>query len=189
MKCSILFVLSHAFVGYKKKLKFCKNNQSQDVISSHSTRHCKGHNEIIMTFSATWMGIIPFVRRATEMTRLYLQTWCCFYINANFWVMKYIHGIFHYHWYKILLYFIKLLFIYFNLCPCPPHLPLHHLTEERTTKSRFPPIKMATKRVGSVLGTMEMGRNKCVEAVPSQMIKSYIRKVFKLQAAACTKKV
>lgn len=58
MKCNILFVLSHAFVGYKKKLKFCKNNQSQDVISSHSTRHCKGHNEIIMTFSATWMGII-----------------------------------------------------------------------------------------------------------------------------------
>ena len=48
---------------------------------------------------------------------------------------------------------------------------------------------MATKRVGSVLGTMEMGRNKCVEAVPSQMIKSYIRKVFKLQAAACTKKI
>ena len=35
---------------------------------------------------------------------------------------------------------------------------------------------MATKRVGSVLGTMEMGRNKCVEAVPSQMIKSYISK-------------
>lgn len=101
----------HAFVGYKKKLKFCKNNQSQDVISSHSTRHCKGHNEIIMTFSATWMGIIPFVRRATEMTRLYLQTWCCFYINANFWVMKYIHGIFHYHWYKILLYFIKLQYL------------------------------------------------------------------------------
>ena len=111
MKCNILFVLSHAFVGYKKKLKFCKNNQSQDVISSHSTRHCKGHNEIIMTFSATWMGIIPFVRRATEMTRLYLQTWCCFYINANFWVMKYIHGIFHYHWYKILLYFIKLQYL------------------------------------------------------------------------------
>jgi len=47
---------------------------------------------------------------------------------------------------------------------------------------------MATKRVGSVLGTMEMGRNKCVEAVPSQMIKSYIRKVFKLQAAALIKK-
>ena len=46
---------------------------------------------------------------------------------------------------------------------------------------------MATKRVGSVLGTMEMGRNKCVEAVPSQMIKSYIRKVFKLQAAAWSK--
>ena len=39
---------------------------------------------------------------------------------------------------------------------------------------------MATKRVGSVLGTMEMGRNKCVEAVPSQMIKSYIRKIFKV---------
>lgn len=33
-----------------------------------------------------------------------------------------------------------------------------------------------TKRIGSVLGTMEMGRNKCVEAVPSQMIKSYINK-------------
>ena len=46
---------------------------------------------------------------------------------------------------------------------------------------------MATKRVGSVLGTMEMGRNKCVEAVPSQMIKSYIRKVFKLTNSIRTK--
>jgi len=32
------------------------------------------------------------------------------------------------------------------------------------------------RRVNSCLGTMEMGRNKCVEAVPSQMIKAYMAK-------------
>ena len=29
-------------------------------------------------------------------------------------------------------------------------------------------------RVGTSLGTMEMGRNACVEAVPSKMVKAYL---------------
>ena len=46
----------------------------------------------------------------------------------------------------------------------------------QSTVTRVILRELTMARVGTSLGTMEMGRNACVEAVPSKMIKAYLAK-------------